>query len=127
VSLAISEVRGIVERACARQDVVDACARRDLGTVIAVLNAHGLTQGQIADLTGILQGRLSEYARHKRVPKASSTFEAFADGLGLPPAARQAPDLDAGLEYPGTPVQAAGTYRCCGGPTWTTRMRSSAG
>lgn len=129
MALDISEVRGIVARACARQDVVDACARRDLGTVIAVLNAHGLTQGQIADLTGIMQGRLSEYARRKRVPKASSTFEAFANGLDLPPAARQAlglatdppgpsgislahsrqaPDLDAGLEYPGTPAQAAG-------------------
>jgi transcriptional regulator with XRE-family HTH domain len=111
------------------QDVLDACAKRDLGTIIAVLNAHGLTQGQISELTGILQGRLSEYARRKRMPKASTTFEAFADGLGMPPAARRAlglaaepsgstgislahsrkaPDLDAGLEYPGTPAQAAG-------------------
>jgi hypothetical protein len=58
VALAISEVRGIVERACARQDVLDACARRDLGTVITVLGAHGLTQGQIAELTGLSQGHL---------------------------------------------------------------------
>jgi transcriptional regulator with XRE-family HTH domain len=129
MAMTISEVRAIVERACARQDVLDACAKHDLGTVIAVLNAHGLTQGQIADLTGILQGRLSEYARRKRTPMASTTFEAFASGLGMPPAARQAlglagtpsggpgislahsrqePDLDAGLEYPGTPAQAAG-------------------
>jgi transcriptional regulator with XRE-family HTH domain len=129
VVLAPSDVRGIVERVCARQDVLDACVRRDLGTVITVLNAHGLTQGQIAELTGILQGRLSEYARRKRTPKASTTFEAFADGLGMPLAARralrlaaepsgsagvslahsrQAPDLKAGLEYPGTPAQAAG-------------------
>jgi len=129
VAMAMSEVRGIVERSCARQDVLDACAKRDLGTVITVLNAHGLTQGQIAELTGILQGRLSEYARRKRTPKASTTFEAFADGLGMPPAARralglaaepsgnarislahsrQAPDLKAGLEYPGSPAQAAG-------------------
>ena len=62
MALAISEVRGIVERACARQDVLDACARRDLGTVIAVLGSHGLTQGQISSLTGISQGRLSEWA-----------------------------------------------------------------
>ncbi|HEY2265854.1 MAG TPA: hypothetical protein VGI96_24740 [Streptosporangiaceae bacterium] len=76
-----------------------------------------------------MQGRLSEYVRRKRAPKASSTFEAFADGLDLPPAARQAlglaadpsgpagislahsrqvPDLDAGLEYPGSAAQAAG-------------------
>jgi hypothetical protein len=59
VTLAIADVRGIVERACARQDVLDACASRDLGTVITVLGAHGVTQGQIADLTGITQGRLS--------------------------------------------------------------------
>jgi transcriptional regulator with XRE-family HTH domain len=117
--MAIAEVRGIVERVCARQDVLEACANRDLGTVITVLNAHGLTQGQIADLIGIRQGRLSEYVRRKRVPMASTTFEAFANGLGMPSAARQAlglaatqsggpavslahsqqaPDLDAGLE-----------------------------
>ena len=127
--LAISEVRGIVERVCARQDVLDACARRDLATVIAALNAHGLTQGQIAGLTGIPQGRLSEYLRRKREPRGVTTFQKFADGLGMPPAARQAlglaagspggpgislahsqraPDLDVGLEYPGTPAQAAG-------------------
>ncbi len=128
VVLAISEVRGIVERACARHDVLDACAGRDLGTVITVLGAHGLTQGQIADLTGIPQGRLSEYVCRKREPKGAKTFEDFANGLDLPLAARralglaaepsgsagislahsQAPDLDAGLEYPGTPAQAAG-------------------
>jgi hypothetical protein len=60
---------------------------------------------------------------------ASATFEAFADGLGMPAAARQAlglavnppdvvaiglphshraPDLDIGLEFPGAPAQAAG-------------------
>ena len=129
MALAISEVRGIVERACARQDVLDACARRDLGTVITVLNAHGLTQGKIAELTGIPQGRLSEWTTRKRKPRATSTFESFADGLGIPPAAREAlglasrapvisglalahprdvPELDIGLEYPGTLAQAAG-------------------
>src|SRR5438876_7084872 len=61
VALAISEVRGIIERVCARQDVLDAFARRDLGAVITVLGAHGMTQGQIAGLTGISQGRLSEW------------------------------------------------------------------
>ena len=127
--LAISEVRGIVERACARQDVLDACARRDLGAVITLLKAHGITQGMIAELTGIPQGRLSEWATGKRKPSATSTFESFADGLGMPPAARralgldsgapagpglaaarlpEAPKLDIGLEYPGTPEQAAG-------------------
>jgi transcriptional regulator with XRE-family HTH domain len=129
VALAISEVRRIVQRACARQDVLDACARRDLGTVITVLKSLGVAQGQIAELTGISQGRLSEWATGKRKPRATSTFESFADGLGMSPAARQAlglafgasassglvlahsreaPAPDIGLEYPTTPGQAAG-------------------
>ena len=86
----IPAIREVAERVCTRQDVLDACKRRDLGAVIRVLCAQGLTQGQIASLTGIPQGRLSEYKTHKRVPTATSTFEAFADGLGMPPAARRA-------------------------------------
>jgi transcriptional regulator with XRE-family HTH domain len=129
VVLAISEVRRVVERVCARQDVIDACADRDLGAVIAVLNANGLTQGQMASLTGLHQNRLSDYKTGKHQPKEYSIFAAFADGLGLPPGARQALGLDAGgpagagigvprqrpapadeisLEYPDSPVQAAG-------------------
>ena len=128
VALAISEVRGIVQRACAGQDILDACARRDLGTVITLLRPHGVTQGQVSALTGIPQVRLSEYVTRKREPRATSTFEKFADGLGMPPAARralglasapspaaeislirpgEAAGLDAGLEYPGTPIHAA--------------------
>ena len=126
--LAFSEVRRVVERVCARQDVLDACANRDLGLVIAVLNENGVTQGQIASLTGLHQNRLSDYKTGKHRPTEYSVFAAFADGLGLPPAARQALGLDASspaaagigvpqqrpapaeeisLEYPGTPVQAA--------------------
>jgi hypothetical protein len=72
--------------------VLGGCKRRDLGFVITVLCArpHGLTQGQVAIVTGIPQGRLSEYKTGKHTPTATSTFEAFADGLGLPPAARLA-------------------------------------
>jgi hypothetical protein len=77
VSFDIYEVRGIVERVLAQRDVLEACARRDLGTIITVLGTHGVTQGQISELTGIGQGRLSEWARHKRTPTASATFEAF--------------------------------------------------
>src|SRR6266702_1683879 len=86
----IPGIREVVERVCARQDVLDACKRRDLGAVIKALGVHGVTQGQISGLTGIPQGRLSEYMRHKRTPKATSTLEKFADGLGMPPAARRA-------------------------------------
>jgi tetratricopeptide (TPR) repeat protein/transcriptional regulator with XRE-family HTH domain len=86
----IPAIREVVGRVCTRQDVLDACKLRDLGAVITVLCAHGITQGQIAGLTGITQGRLSEYKTHKRIPTATSVFEAFADGLGLPAAARRA-------------------------------------
>jgi transcriptional regulator with XRE-family HTH domain len=121
------DVREIVMRVCARQDVLDACRHRDLGTVIAVFGAHGLTQGRLADLTGISQGRLSEYKTRKRAPSASSTFEAFAEGVGMPPAAREAlglapdrspvsidrqqpgqPVPDVGLLFPDTAAEATG-------------------
>ena len=85
-----ADVRVIVERVCARPDVLDACARRDLGAVISALGTGGLTQGQISALTGIPQGRLSEWKTGKREPKGVTTFQKFADGVGLPPAARRA-------------------------------------
>jgi transcriptional regulator with XRE-family HTH domain len=123
----VSDVREVVERVCARPDVLDACRHRDLGIVIEVLGGHGVTQGQVADLTGISQGRLSEYKQHKITPRAASIFQAFADGLGMPPAARQAlgldpdqpatadvvmplagkPRADVGLAYPDTPTETA--------------------
>jgi hypothetical protein len=114
--------RAIVERVCARPEVLDACARRDLGAVISALTdkrTGGLTQGWIAEFTGIPQGRLSEWMTGKREPKGVSTFQKFADGVGLPPAARRALGLDAGspaapvaappvdTSYPDTPAEAA--------------------
>ena len=89
MAMDIPAVREVVERVFARQDVLDACRRRDLSTPITVLCANGVTQAQIATLTGIPQGRISEYKTRKRIPIAMSTFEAFAS-LGLPPAARHA-------------------------------------
>jgi transcriptional regulator with XRE-family HTH domain len=120
-----SDVREIVSRVCTRLDVLDACHRRDLGAVIATLNEHGVSQGQLAGLTGIPQGRLSEYKTGKYVPRAVAIFEAFADGVGLPWAAREAlglapelssaggqragsPPAEVGLRYADTPAEAAG-------------------
>ena len=103
MALDASAVRGVVERVFGRREVLAACRRRDLGEVIRVLGAHGVTQGKIAELTGIGQGRLSEWAGGRRAPRATSTFEAFADGLGLPAAARQALGL---APRPGAPVPA---------------------
>ena len=104
----IPAIREIVERVCTRQDVLDACKRRDLGFVVRVLCAHGITQGQIAAVTGITQGRLSEYKTGKRIPTATSTFEAFADGLGLPAAARRALGLTPEAASSGPSDQAGG-------------------
>jgi hypothetical protein len=89
-----SDVRAIVERVCARSDVLDACTRRDLGAVISALGSAGITQGQVSALTGLPQGRLSEWKTGKREPKGVSTFQKFADGVGLPAAARRALGLD---------------------------------
>jgi hypothetical protein len=98
MTVTTAEVRGIVERVCARPEVLDACARRDLGTVISALGTGGLTQGRIAELTGFSQGRLSEWKTGKREPKGVTTFQKFANGVGLPPAARRALGLDAGSQ-----------------------------
>ncbi len=129
MALSVSDVRATVAKVCARPDVLDACRRRDLGTIIEVLGAHGVTQGKIAELTGKPQGRLSQYKTGAIQPRGVKTFMDFADGLGMPPAAREALGLTAdppgpatlsprqtqahnstglGLAYPATPTEAAG-------------------
>ncbi len=128
MSVNLADVRRIVEQACARPDVLDACRRRDLGKVIEVLGSHGLTQGTMASLTGITQGRLSQYKNHQITPKAKTIFEDFAGGLRMPSTARLALGLsadqatsskpvsphvdvlaDLGAVYPAAPVEAAET------------------
>jgi hypothetical protein len=105
MALTSADVRATVERVCARPDVLDACARRDLGAVIAALGSAGVTQGQISALTGVPQGRLSEWMTGKRKPSAVNTFQGFADGLGFPVAARRA----LGLAADGTSPEGANT------------------
>ena len=104
MALSVSDVRAIVAKVCARPEVLDACRRRDLGTVIAAFGSHGVTQGQISGMTGIPQGRLSEYMTGKRAPRAVSTFQTFADGLGMPRAAREALGLTASPPGPPTAI-----------------------
>ncbi|MGH3165810.1 MAG: helix-turn-helix domain-containing protein, partial [Trebonia sp.] len=96
-------IRDAVKRVFTRKDVLDACKRRDLGAVITALGTQGITQGQLSVLTGIPQGRLSEYKNHKRTPTATSTLEAFADGLAMPPEARRALGLDPDSAATGAP------------------------
>jgi hypothetical protein len=94
MAVSSADVRVIVERVCTRPDVLDAYTRRDLGAVISALGSAGVTQGQISALTGVSQGRLSEWRTGKREPKGVSTFQRFADGVRLPAAARRALGLD---------------------------------
>lgn len=103
MALHVSDVHEIVNRVFARPDVLDACRKQDLGIVIDILMSNGLAQGRIAGLTGIAQGRLSEYMHYKRSPQAATTFEKFANGLAIPPVARQALGLDP-VQPPGTDV-----------------------
>jgi len=84
-----NEVREIVKRVFARQDVLEACRRREVGPIITILGSHGISQGLTAGLTGIPQGRLSEYKTGKRLPTLN-TLEDFANGLGVPEHARRA-------------------------------------
>jgi hypothetical protein len=109
MAVSSADVRTIVDRVCARQDVLDACARRDLGAVISALGSAGITQGQISALTGLPQGRLSEWRTGKREPKGVSTFLKFADGVGLPAAARRALGLDPAAATPTDAITAADT------------------
>ncbi len=104
----IPAIREIVERVCTRPDVLDACKRRDLGFVIAALCAEGMVQDQIAALIGKPQGRISQYKNHKVVPTATKTFMEFADGLGMPAAARRALGLDPEPAGSGPSGQAGG-------------------
>jgi transcriptional regulator with XRE-family HTH domain len=88
MALDLEDVRQIVDRVFARQDAADACTRRDLGAIISILGRHGISQGQVAGLTGIPQGRLSEYKTGKRLPTLN-TLESFANGLRVPEHARR--------------------------------------
>ena len=112
--------------------------------MIDVLGHHGVTQGRIASLTGLPQGRLSEYKNHRRTPKATSTFEDFANGMMMPPVARQALGLspgplvkssangavpdgepsDVGLAYPDAPRKLPRMSLGYGGPILTARGSS---
>ena len=79
----------------ARQDFYEACLRRDAGAMITLLNAGGVTQGQITARTGIAQSTLSNYKRGVNTAQFTSTFEKLAEGLDMPPRLRQSLGLSA--------------------------------
>jgi transcriptional regulator with XRE-family HTH domain len=74
----------------ARQDFYEACKRRDVGAMIRILGAHGITQGQMCARTGLAQSTLSNYKRGKNQAEWTSTFEKLANGLDMPLPLRQA-------------------------------------
>ncbi len=123
-ALGAADVRSVVDRVCARPDVLEACRNRDLGHVIRALYDAGLSQGRMAALSGggLTQGRVSEYMHGKRHAMKASLLDNFATGLGFPAYARQALGLaaeppsaavtlvtpgsaspDAGLAFPDSP------------------------
>jgi hypothetical protein len=91
----VADVRSIVDRVCARPDVLDACRKGELGYVLKVLWDSGLTQGKMAALTGKPQGRISEWLRGIRTPEHLSVIDDVATGLGFPSTARRALGLTA--------------------------------
>ena len=74
----------------ARQDFYEACKRRNAGAMVRILGAHGITQGRISAMTGFAQSTLSNYKRGVNQAEFASTFEKWADGLGMPLSLRQA-------------------------------------
>lgn len=120
-SVGVADVRPIVDRVCARPDVLEACRKRDLCYVIRALwdEGRGISQGKIAALTGKTQGRISEWIRGIRAPEKLSVIDDIATGLGFPSAARRAlgltveplsstplvpaVSLDVGLAFPNSP------------------------
>jgi tetratricopeptide (TPR) repeat protein len=73
----------------ARPDVTAALQRRDIGRLVALLRQWaGVSQTRIASVSGIAQGRLSEYARGKRVIATLTVWERIANGLDMPDTAR---------------------------------------
>jgi transcriptional regulator with XRE-family HTH domain len=89
-------VRERLSKVFARQDFFEACKRRDAGAIVRILGAHGITQGQVAGMTGIAQSTLSKYKTGGHQAEWTSTFEKIADGLGMPQALRQALGLIGG-------------------------------
>jgi len=99
-------VRERLSKAFARQDFFEACKRRDVGAIVRILGAHGITQGQVGMRTGLAQSTLSNYKRGVNTAKFASTFEKLADGTDMPPRLRQALGLSG--EAPARSRPAAG-------------------
>lgn len=79
---------------------------RDMAGLLRFVQRHtGASQTRLAAATGLLQGRISEIMRGRRVVTALDVFERIADGLAMPDDARVllglAPTNPAGLDHLG--------------------------
>lgn len=75
--------------------VVDALDRGDIGAMLArVAKLAKLSQHAIAALTGVPQGRISQYISYQHKPTLN-TVKQIADGLGMPCTARRRLGLSA--------------------------------
>jgi transcriptional regulator with XRE-family HTH domain len=82
-----------------RDDVRTALAARDVGTVYRLLWRSGVSQHQIARLTGQSQSEVSEILKGRQV-RDVRVLERIADGLGIP---RARIGLSYGEQQPDTP------------------------
>jgi transcriptional regulator with XRE-family HTH domain len=73
----------IVQQCLQRPDMRQAVVERDIATVFCILNAHGMSQRQIAAMTGQSQSEISEILGGRRVV-AYDVLARIADGLGIP-------------------------------------------
>jgi transcriptional regulator with XRE-family HTH domain len=93
----------IVQQCLDRPDIRQALVERDIGTVFRILNAHGMSQRQIAAMTGQSQSEVSEILSGRRVV-AYDVLARIADGLGVPRGYM-------GLAYDQSSAQLVGTRR----------------
>ena len=74
---------GIVQRCLQRQDMREALAARDIAAVFRILNAHGISQREVAAMTGQSQSEVSEILGGRKVV-AYDVHARVAEGLGVP-------------------------------------------
>ena len=68
----------------AKDEMRQACARRDVASVYRILNAAGVSQRRLAAVTGQAQSDISEIMRRGRIVSHVDVLERIADGLGTP-------------------------------------------
>ncbi|WP_157620236.1 helix-turn-helix domain-containing protein [Saccharothrix sp. NRRL B-16348] len=82
-------VSRVPESLWSRPDVVAALRCRDIAGLLVLIRRYaGCSQNDLAGVTGIAQGRISEYMRGRRLPTLD-TIERIADGVAMPPQCRR--------------------------------------